>query len=147
MTRGAETLSFSHAIREGRARVAGSPRGVNRVFSYVERGFYAQQMRGASAHAAAVHYLRTDGLWIDPAGEIAKIARFLGIDGVEYVPGPVNYLVPVDSSGMPPISEEDRAYLLAIYASDVAETERLTGVGLSDWLRPEYREPMAPPRP
>lgn len=141
--RGAETLSFSCAIREGRARVASAPRGVHRVFSYVERGFYAPQIRRAGACAAAVHCLRTDRLWSDPATELAAIARFLGVDAAERA-APVGYVVPVDSSRLPPISEEDRAYLLDLYAPDIAETGRMTGLDLSDWLRPGYREPMAP---
>lgn len=92
----------------------------------MERGFYAPQARCANANAA-VHYLRTDGFWIDPSAEIARITRFLGIDDIRCTPTPVDYVVPVDSSGMPPISEEDRAYLLDLYAADIAETERMTG--------------------
>ncbi|MGP3699493.1 hypothetical protein [Rhodobacter sp. NSM] len=40
VARGNESLSFSEAIREGRARVARN----GRVFTYVERGFYGAQL-------------------------------------------------------------------------------------------------------
>jgi hypothetical protein len=45
--RGAETEPFAWCIREGRARVHSDPgarAGHHRVFSYVERGFYGQQL-------------------------------------------------------------------------------------------------------
>lgn len=50
--RGAETLSFSDAIREGRKRLpkAGSLDASSRVYSYLERGFYAAQMLRLLAH-------------------------------------------------------------------------------------------------
>src|SRR6476661_6425498 len=42
VSRGAENLSFSAAIKPaGRQRVSQSTNGVHRVYSYVERGFYA----------------------------------------------------------------------------------------------------------
>ena len=44
-SRGWETLPFSAAIRpKARERVRLAPGGVHRVFSYVERGFYATQI-------------------------------------------------------------------------------------------------------
>jgi hypothetical protein len=44
--RAAETLSFEDAISEtGRRRVRNAEGGAHRVYSYVERGFYAQQIR------------------------------------------------------------------------------------------------------
>ena len=41
---GRETLSFAQAIRDGRNRVSDLPDIANRHFSYVERGFYGEQL-------------------------------------------------------------------------------------------------------
>ncbi|WP_300527862.1 sulfotransferase domain-containing protein [Maricaulis sp.] len=45
--RGCEPFAFEQAIRGGRARIdaLGAEAGVHRVFSYVERGFYAAQLK------------------------------------------------------------------------------------------------------
>src|SRR5882724_3589098 len=50
--RGEETLPFAEAIRDGRRRMDGLPplAPARRGQSYLERGFYAQQVRQALAH-------------------------------------------------------------------------------------------------
>src|SRR5690242_9983812 len=46
--RGAETMAFGWCIREGRQRLfQAEPWGHHREFSYVERGFYAEQIERA----------------------------------------------------------------------------------------------------
>ena len=134
--RGNDTLSFASAIREGRERFT----GVHRIFSYVERGFYAPQVRRAKELFERVHVLRTDKLWRVPEVEMARLAGFLGVDVPEA--SSVGYIVPVDTIGMAAMPEEDHRYLLDLYAPDVAETMHLTDLDLHDWLWPTYSEPM-----
>lgn len=141
--RGAESLSFAEAIGPGRARVADSPGGVHRVFSYVERGFYAPQLRRALAlfGSAQLHVLRTDRLWAKPEAELRRLWAFLGLP-----PGPSprrRCVVPIDTRGLPPLEPALFDRLTAAYAGDIAATAALTGLDLSDWLDPGYREPMA----
>lgn len=137
--RGSDDVPFSVAIREGRNRVLETPSGAHRVYSYVERGFYADQIRRLKSLFGCVHILRTDLLWLRHDVELARLCAFLGIDPYS---APDGYVSPVDTSGLEAITPIDRQYLQDLYAEDIAETARLTGLDLDDWLDPAYEEPM-----
>lgn len=140
--RSAETLPFSGAIRAGRLRVCDSPGGVHGVFSYVERGFYATQIRRlfALVPERQVHFLRTDHLYARPEAEIARLLRFLGLPDAPIATK--DYVVPVNSSGMAPMAQADLEYLCALYAEEIAALQGLIPLDVQDWTDPAYREPM-----
>jgi hypothetical protein len=147
--RGAEDLAFAAAISAtGRLRVSAAPDGVHRVHSYVERGFYAGQVERALAlfGRSRVLFLRTDRLWTDPAATLAEVHGFLG--AAPLPPAASRYVAPRVPSAGGIIPEAPAAGLVRslteLYASDIARTECLTGLSLSDWLAPDYREPMTP---
>ena len=81
--RGAERMPFAQAIREGRARMAGSTPvpGFDRVASYVERGFYGRQLARAQRlfGRERILCLAQDGLKRDPDAVVARICRFLEV--------------------------------------------------------------------
>lgn len=141
--RGWDTLSFKQAIgRKGRARVVRSPGGVHRVFSYVERGFYAAQAERIYAlfSPSQILFLRTDFLWLQPAETLARIEDFLGISRV--LKPVAQYVTPVQSRRTQGLSARLRLKLDTIFASDIARTANLTGLDLEDWLQADYSEPM-----
>lgn len=147
--RGWEPLSFAVAIsEEGRRRVKGSPGGVHRVYSYVERSFYAQQIKSLLEVLPRdqVHFLCTDALWATPSAALAAIEAFLGIErstgstmARRYVD--VEGSLSEARSAIPPAS---RNVLDALFRSDIEETADLTGLDLSQWLSPHYAEEMIP---
>lgn len=130
-----DDLCFSDAIRSGRQRVGKA----HRVFSYVERGFYAQQIARAQTLFEHVHFIRTDRLWSDTGAEVAQLCQFLGV-------APINperkYTAPVDTRGGAPILRDDLSQLVDLYADDIRATQALTGLDLNDWLDASYAEPM-----
>lgn len=145
--RGAEDLGFAAAISgTGRLRVSGAPGGVHRVHSYVERGFYAGQVERAISLFGRSHvlFLRTDRLWTDPAATLAEVHRFLGT--VPIPPTASRYVVPCVPRARRAVPDALATSMVRslteLYASDIARTAGLTGLSLSDWLSPEYREPM-----
>lgn len=141
--RGHETLGFAEAVSpEGRARLLLGPREA-RMFSYVERGRYAQQLRRLFAlfPRENVHILRTDRLWQDGAASLAAICGFLGIDAPQAA-SPAEYRVPVDSRHIGQLGARERRRLDAVFRRSIEETQALTGLDLSDWLDPAYEEPM-----
>jgi hypothetical protein len=82
--RGAETLSFGEAIREGRSRVASDARskeGCHRVFSYVERGFYASQVVALMDHfpREQVHFINHDDLRTRFHQTLDDVCAFLSV--------------------------------------------------------------------
>ena len=138
--RAAETMPFEDAISEaGRRRVRNAPG--DRVYSYVERGFYAWQVRRLQEFFPSdqLLFLRTDDLWTRLEHTLSRINGFLNIG-----PTPVErtYVTPYrhsDDSGAIPAAA--LAALNDLFEADIHETSRLTGVFLSDWLEPTYREP------
>ncbi len=141
--RSAETLSFEEAISKmGRSRVSSAPCGVHRVYSYVERGFYASQVLRLFElfGKRQVQTLRTDRLWSNPAETIGAVHAHLGLG--EPLPLKRRYVVPVHSRGSGRLPAESRARLDRIFHDDIRRTAELTGLDLSDWLDPSYEEPM-----
>ncbi|MDP1617872.1 sulfotransferase [Phenylobacterium sp.] len=128
--RGAETAPFDWCIRRGRARLFESePWGFHREFSYVERGFYGEQIAQALAHfpARQLLILRSEDLDAAPAATLQRISGFLDIDPAPPVQRrrvhegqPMSY----PSS----LTTEDVAYLRGLYGEDMAQLAELTGI-------------------
>jgi len=143
--RGKEKLSFGDAISPaGRQRVSSAPGGVHRVYSYVERGFYAEQIERLLGlfPREQVYFFRADQLWNDPASTLAAIEKFLGVEERLGETARTEYTVPVDSSDLGDVPDKARASLQSEFAEDIVKSAQLSGVDLSDWSRPDYREPM-----
>lgn len=145
-TRGLDDFSFEQAISPtGRKRVRYAPGGVHRVFSYVERGLYAPQLGRLLALFARkqVLFFRTDQLWLHPAEVLDAVQDFIGVD--RRLISQRRYIVPVEASDLGRIPTEQRAQLDQVFAADIRRTAEITGLDLSDWLRPDYLEPMPSP--
>lgn len=141
--RAADTLGFADAVSPlARLRVSGASGGVHRVFSYVERGFYADQIDRLLGlfPVSQILFMRTDRIWSDPAGSLAKITHFLGVGDMP--PLQRRYVTPVPSPAPPPMPRALRLDLQQIFSDDIARTATLTDIDLSDWLSLDYSEPM-----
>jgi hypothetical protein len=143
MSREAERLPFSAAIREpGRRRIVHDE--AHRVFSYVERGFYSEQVRAIQERFPAhnVFFFRTDQLWREPSVLLSRLLSFLGAQDKGALDAESRYIVPGETRSLGRILPVDRKYLDDLFAADIRATACLTGVDLSDWLDPAYEEPM-----
>ena len=125
--RGAETQPFSWCIRQGRQRLFDAePWGHHRAFSYVERGFYGEQVARMLELFARdqVLILKSEALRADPGVALGEVRRFLGLGPG---PAPVPREVHV-GTGSEDLSEVDAAYLRAVYTKDAERLAALTGV-------------------
>jgi hypothetical protein len=140
-TRGSETLPFGEAIRSGRNR-GGTH---DRVYSYVERGFYTQQVERLQSlfPRTNILFLKTDDLWRDPRAQMNRITSFLGISPLAEVDK--RYIVPLQSANLGKLLPADRKFLDSLFREDIEQTALLTGLDLSDWTLPDYSEPMIAP--
>ncbi len=126
--RGAERASFAWCIREGRQRLfAAEPWGHHREFSYVERGFYAEQLERLFGlfPRDQVLILRAEDLRADPGTALDRVRSFLGLPPA---PPPSRRDVHVGEA-VPgaALSEEDVAWLRSVYARDQARLRELAG--------------------
>ncbi len=140
-SKGLDALPFAVAIREGRARVSTAPGGVHRVFSYVERGFYDDQI----AHLLTlfpreqVLFFRNDALLREPGRVLGEIEVFLGVAPM-LGDTPREVIRPFESADTGPMHPADRALLDELFATRYARIEALTGLDLSDWRDAGYVE-------
>ena len=126
--RGVETGDFSWCVRQGRQRLFDAqPWGHHREYSYVERGFYADQLERMFAlfPRDQVLILQADDLRLDPQPVLRRLNAFLGAP-----PSPPTLPRAVHvgpEMGGP--AAADVAHLRALYAHDQARLTSLMGPG------------------
>jgi hypothetical protein len=129
--RGAERMPFAWCIRAGRHRqFDATPWGFHREFSYVERGFYGEQLQRLFTlfPREQVLVIRAEDLRGDPAPTLAAVRRFLGL-GLAGAPRPAARSIHVGQdidygSDLTPVDVE---LLRSLYARDQARLKELLG--------------------
>ena len=127
--RGVETHPFSWCIRQGRTRLmTATPWGHHREFSYVERGFYGEQVERLLGlfDRDQVLFLTAEALRADPNLALGEVARFLGTP----IPPPVTHRDVHVGQEMAGLETADIAFLHSLYARDMERLADLTGVRL-----------------
>lgn len=130
-TRGVEREPFGWCIREGRQRLfEASPWGHHREFSYVERGFYGDQLERLFALFPRDHVLilRSEALREKPGPTLAEVRGFLGLPKAK---APAAREVHVGAEDGHALAEADRDFLRGVYARDQARLEALCGIRFS----------------
>lgn len=126
--RGHDSQSFAWCIREGRMRLfEGEPWGVHRQFSYVERGFYGEQMERLFGlfPRDQVLVLRAEALRDEQAATLAAVRRFLGLPKARRLPAPRTVF---EGPAMQErLTDEDAAFLRRLYARDQSRLAKLLG--------------------
>jgi hypothetical protein len=134
--RGNETLPFAEAIRAGRSRIADTPPLApdRRIYSYVERGLYAEQVRRALElfPREQILFLRSQDLLDHRKATLAHIAEFLNISPFPET-GPKHESPQPDIPSALNARSEDRAFLADIFRDDIRAFAQLTGLDVSDW--------------
>ena len=135
--RGWESQPFAWCIREGRARVD-SPEapGFHRVYSYVERGFYAAQLRHALTlfPREQMLLLRSEDLDRRPGDALARLCDFVGAPGPAGPVTPRRELTAKDIDYGQPITDADVALLRDLYREDLTLFGQISGLDVGEWL-------------
>jgi hypothetical protein len=128
--RGPETHPFAWCIREGRQRLFDAePWGHHREFSYVERGFYAEQVERILRlfPREQLLVLTAEALRADPGPVLNAVRGFLGLPPAE-TPAARAVHVGAEMDYPSALTPDDVAHLRAVYAADAARLADLTGV-------------------
>lgn len=126
-SRGVETHPFAWCIRQGRQRLFDAePWGHHREFSYVERGFYGEQVDRLFAlfPRDQVLVLPQDTLRADPNAVLAQVSDFLGVAA----PPPVAARQVHVGQEIGELDAAEAEWLRALYAKDMDRLHALTGV-------------------
>lgn len=94
------------------------------VTEAVERGRYAEALRRWQATGLPLLVLQYERCVADPAGQLARTYRFLGLDD-SFRPADLARAASPTRRPKVALSDDARRRLVALYAEDVAETARL----------------------
>lgn len=128
--RGPERQPFAWCIREGRMRLfEAEPWGFHREFSYVERGYYGEQVERLFGlfPREQVLILRSEDLRADPAATLGQVRDFLGLERAP-PPAPREVHVGQEMDYPSEFTDEDASFLRELYLRDQQRLFELTGV-------------------
>lgn len=129
--RGAESLSFSEAIRKEEGRCAKAKPFQHRVYSYVDRGFYFRQISRFLDYFPSenILILSSDTLFNEPRIALQKISHLLGISPFAHDP-PLHYRKGVYPQAL---SVDDYSYIYERLSGDIDSLSRVVEWDLSSW--------------
>ncbi|HEY8242731.1 MAG TPA: sulfotransferase domain-containing protein [Casimicrobiaceae bacterium] len=132
-SRGNEPLGFDEALKAESERLSARSGTMQRRHSYLSRGFYAQQLNRlfASFPREQVLVLLSDRLRGDFPAVIDEVLDFLGLEPHGRIEARNAHEGEYDA----PLPAEARAWLVARYADDVRELEKLLGWDLAAWRK------------
>ena len=128
--RGVETHPFAWCIRQGRQRLFDAePWGFHREISYVERGFYGEQMARLLDlfPREQLLILRAEDLRADPGAALTQVRRFLGLPR-RAAPIARDVHVGREMDYGSALTQADVGHLRALYSRDQVRLADLTGI-------------------
>jgi hypothetical protein len=133
--RGRDTMPFEQAIRSELERCRDTLPLQHRLYSYVDRGFYSDQLRRIWRYfpVAQTLVLRSEELQHTPETALARVTDFLGVARFAAA-------APRNVHGRPyqgPMSAEARRYLCQVFEFEIRKLERMFGWNCADWLETE----------
>lgn len=129
---GVETLSFWEAIQREPERCREALPYQHRVYSYVDRGFYLEQLRRLWSFFPNEHVLvlKSEELRRQPIRTLERVCNFLNVD-------PLNAVEPFDFHSRPyksPMSAREREHLRSVFELEIRALERALGWDCSSWI-------------
>jgi sulfotransferase family protein len=129
--RGKDKLSFAEAIEEESERCREALPLQHRVYSYVDRGFYAHQVRRLFNIFGRdnVLVLLSEELRSEHQKTLRRVFEFLGVDS-SFIPPEASVF---EQEYSDKIDNQLRADLIDTFQPDIKELEKLLGHDLSAW--------------
>lgn len=130
--RGKDSMSFYDALMRERQRCREVLPFQHKLYSYIGRGFYTEQIRRIWHYFPDTQTLimKTEDMRAHPESTLRKIYEFLGVH-------PSKAAEPIDIHSRPyvtPLAEKEERYLENIFEFEIRQLERMLGWDCSDWL-------------
>lgn len=131
--KGRESFSFLEAIAMESVRRQKSLPAQDRIYSYVDRGYYTNQLRkmGAYFSTSQMLVLKYDDFRDSPDNTLNEICDFLSVDRIGNIKKEVVHARPYVSE----MTMEERKKLINVYKSEICELEGLLDWDCSEWLQ------------
>lgn len=130
--RNADNLSFWIAIQNEQIRCRSALPYQHRVYSYIDRGFYVQQLRRLwlyfPPHQTLI--LKNDDLKNEPIYTLNQICEFLEVDKFTTIEPRKSNIIPYKST----ISEQEKNYLKFIFEYEIKNLARILKWDCNNWL-------------
>ena len=129
---GREWMSFLDAMKAEPERIRTMPLEQAKRYTYVERGFYAQQLKRLWRHFPREQTLvfKSEELLAAPVMVLARIADFLGVSPFPPLARKSAHTRDYDTA----MTMEERRYLVETFERDIRELETLLGWDCAAWL-------------
>lgn len=128
-----DTETFSNAIRNEEERVAEAIPFQHRVYSYVDRGLYAEQIRRFKSYFTEeqLMFIKYEEFDLNQEKVLTDIFNFLEVNPNEFVFKRETINQRKKPSEM---SIDDKIYLMEKFKSDIHQVEEMLSWDCSDWL-------------
>ena len=140
--RNAENLSFPEATQNEVERCRENLPDRHRVYSYIDRGFYTEQVRRIFRFFPAQNclFLKNEDLLNNHQKTLYEIFNFLGISKDVAIKPEIVFS---NSSVVGSISKADFMYLKKIYYYEIKQLENMLNWSLESWFRydPDFKTP------
>ncbi len=126
-----ETLGFLEAIAAEVSEKEASPSLQSRRRSYVDRGYYFEQMERVFRFfpREQVRVIKFEEFRKQTPETVNEVFRFLGVKPLDRIKNREQNRIPYERK----ITPEERQYLHGLYEEDVNQLEKLLGWDCSDW--------------
>lgn len=133
VSRGRETLSFWDAITQESERCQNESVSQHRIYSYVSRGFYAEQIQRLMRFfpLSQLCVLKNEDLLQQPKACLDQVCQFLQIDPLVDVRAQEVFKGQYENQ----IDPSAQAYLLDLYSEDIRALEKLLDWDCREWFR------------
>lgn len=128
---GKESLSFREAIQVERQRIVEAQPWQNRMHSYMDKGFYADQLKRLWSYFPECQTLivTNEDLRMNPRETLDKVCNFLGVSRFRNVEPKDVFPGAYDSA----MTNEERKYLRTVFGAEIRKLEQILGLDLSKW--------------
>jgi hypothetical protein len=127
-----EFLPFAEAIRIERHRMRAALPFQHRVYSYVDRGFYSDQIRRFWHFFPRKQtlFLKNEQLRDNPQKALDRVCLFLSIPLMKNIKPMTVHAYPYKST----MTNSDRLYLKELYEMEIYDLEQMLNWDCSAWL-------------
>ncbi len=131
--RNLEPLDFLDAVQAEKQRAEEARLFQLRKYSYVDRGFYADQIERVFRFfpREQVQVIKFENLRRDPRATLDATCEFLGIEPLKKIDNRENNSTPYARK----MTAAERQSLVDLYRSDIERLEKLLGWDCSDWKK------------